>query len=121
MMVEDFAVEGYDGIAIGAPHRLIAAFDVDNAQPCGSERDARRGETALLVRPAMYERSNAGLQYPGCKCPDMMGVTENPAHAAITSSANKMKDLPGNAAFRENVLDCPGFASVVGQLYPAFL
>jgi hypothetical protein len=110
VVVKDFAVERNHCVFIRAPHWLIAAINVDNAQPRGTERDARRNETALLVGTAMYERSNAGLQDSGGQSSRMMRVTKDPAHRSNCLLIEQNKDLPGSAAIRGTVLADRAFA-----------
>jgi hypothetical protein len=61
VVIEDFAIEGYNGVTVGAPHRLITAFDIHDAQPSSAQRDLRRGKTPLLVGPAMNQCRYSGL------------------------------------------------------------
>jgi len=56
-VVIELAIENYDRVAVIGGHRLVATFEIDDAQPDGSQRHFRGFPDALLVWPAMNQRS----------------------------------------------------------------
>ena len=55
-VVEDFAVEGDPEPGLGVAHRLVAAGQIDDAQPRMAQRDGTVDVDALFVRPAVRDR-----------------------------------------------------------------
>ena len=58
-VVVDLAVEHQGAIAVIGEERLVAAFEVNDAQANASQRDVFGFENALLIGPAMMQRRNS--------------------------------------------------------------
>ena len=62
-VIENFAVEDDDHIAIRTDQRLVSARQVKNPEPGGAERNHFCDEAALMVRPTMHEGVECRLHY----------------------------------------------------------
>ncbi len=80
-VIVDFAVEGDNRVAVVAPHRLRAAFEVDDAKTDRSQGDVIGFEDALLVRPPVNERTGHALNQLGYRGTASVGKSGYPAHA----------------------------------------
>jgi hypothetical protein len=74
--VVDFSVADQHDIAGFVPDRLLAALEVDDAEPAESQRRAPGRKVALVVRPTMHE---GGSHAP---CEAVSVVTNSACNAA---------------------------------------
>ena len=79
-VVVDFAVENNCVFAVEAVHRLIAALEVDDSKPCGSQRDMRGAIACLLVGTPVDHALNSSIQDAARKAAGGVRVTDNPTH-----------------------------------------
>ena len=64
-MVVDFSVEGDNGAGGGVSHGLIAALEVDDLEPRGTERSGSRLKDSLLIGSAVNQRLDGKLNPAG--------------------------------------------------------
>jgi hypothetical protein len=63
MVIEDFAVEDHNHVAIGTDERLVTARQIEDAQAGGAERDQFCGKAALLVWSTVREGLKSRLHH----------------------------------------------------------
>lgn len=80
-VVIDFAVKDDDRIAIFGDNRLIASREIDDFQAGRAQRDLGGLENALLIWPAMFERSDRALNTATFRSSFLMGKSGDAAHS----------------------------------------
>jgi hypothetical protein len=84
-MVVDFTVKSDGGVAVGAAHGLVAAGEIDNAEPRSTERDVRSSKAALLVGAAMDQGGDPGVQNAGGESSRAVCIAKDSTHMATSS------------------------------------
>jgi hypothetical protein len=111
MVIENFAVEYDDHVAIRTDQRLVTAFQVNNAQARGAQRDEFRLKPALVVRPAMRERRKRRVHHAARQTSTDVRVPEYATHSGVAFfGQKKVRIYPLRRTHFCDLFDCAGTA-----------
>jgi hypothetical protein len=88
-VIEYFAVEYDDHVAVRADQRLVAAFQVNNAQARCAQRDEFGLKSALVIRPTMREGGKRRVHYAARQTFSDVRIPEDATHESVAFFGQK--------------------------------
>jgi hypothetical protein len=83
MVVKNFAIEDNNHIAVWADQRLVAAFQVENAQARCAQGNKVGGESALMVGSAVRKGIKRRVEYAARQTFVNVRIPEDATHVSV--------------------------------------